>query len=128
MGPKTNWSRIGWLSAAILSLLVTTTVRGQLQCSPGRPFFCSLDTEYAQHLFGVTSSFLTMPPNSGYLGGVVVLQNGNVIAAECETSVTRLHRFTASSTYTDPVHGTTLHPETISNPIPGGCGIALHPD
>src|SRR2546428_3814140 len=126
MSPKPRWFTYGWRLAALLAVVFPAIIWGQ---APRQgPFFYFPDPAYAQHLFGVTSSFLKQPPGRGLLGGVVVLQNGDVIAAECETSVTRLHRFTASSTYTDPVHGTTLHPETISNPIPGGCGIALHPD
>ncbi|HEV8315990.1 MAG TPA: SdrD B-like domain-containing protein [Vicinamibacterales bacterium] len=124
MDRNTKWFRVGKLSAAIFAVAVTVVVHTQSQ---GFSFF-TLDPAYAQHLFGVTSSFLASPPRRGYLGGVVVLQNGDVIAAECETGVTRLHRFTAGATYTDSQHGTVLHPETISPAISGGCGIALHPD
>jgi hypothetical protein len=124
MDPKTKWFHVGWRSAAMFALLATVVVRSQPQ---GFSFF-TLDPAYAQHLFGVASSFLNSPPQKGYLGGVVVLQNGDVIAAECQTSVTRLHRFSATDTYTDPEHDTVLHTETISSALPGGCGIALHPD
>jgi uncharacterized repeat protein (TIGR01451 family) len=129
MKPKPRWFSDSWRLAAMLALLLPVIIRGQSQgCNGQGCSFFTLDPAYAQHLFGVTASFLKTPPDRGYLGGVVVLQNGDVIAAECETSVTRLHRFIASSTYTDPQHGTTLHPESISDPIPGGCGITLHPD
>ena len=52
-----------------------------------------------------------------------MLQNGDVIAAECDTNGTRLHRFSAA-TYVDPATGQTLHQETIT-PTAGGCGITL---
>ena len=120
MDPTTRWRSHNWRLAALLAVGVPVILWAV-------PYsFFILDPAYAQRLFGVTSSFLRTAPARGYLGGVVALQNGDVIAAECETSVTRLHRFSASSTYV--VRGTTLHAETISNPIAGGCGIALHPD
>src|SRR2546428_2358249 len=67
--------------------------------------FGFLASGYTQALWGTTSSF-AQP--GAILGGVVVLQNGDVIAAECVTSGgTRLHRFQAGNTY--QTNGTTLH-------------------
>src|ERR1700704_3496886 len=60
--------------------------------------FFTLQAGFTQRLFGTTKSFVRPKPQTGYLGGVAVLQNGNVIAAECETSATRLHIFDASVT------------------------------
>jgi uncharacterized repeat protein (TIGR01451 family) len=82
--------------------------------------FLTLDPAYVQHVFARTTL------SSGrYLGGVAVLQSGDVIAAECQTNGTKLHRFSASATYVK--EGTTLHQETTMSTA-GGCGIALHPN
>src|SRR5205823_4510039 len=85
--------------------------------------FLFLVPGYSQHLFGVTS------PKSANLGGVVVLQNGDVITLECRMNGTNLHHFDASTTYTDPT-GTVLHPEImpVMSLSAGGCGIALGTD
>src|SRR5438309_2135125 len=84
--------------------------------------FYTLDPAYAQHVFASTTLF-----SNRYLGGIAVLQNGDVIAAECQTSGTKLHRFDATATYVK--EGTTLHQETaMPMSTAGGCGIALHPN
>ena len=82
--------------------------------------FVLLYPGFSQRLFGVTSSF-AQP--GGYLGGIAVLQNGDVVAAECMFSGARLHRFSATET----VPGTTLHAETLLG-SGAGCGIVVHPD
>jgi uncharacterized repeat protein (TIGR01451 family) len=88
----------------------------------GRPgqSFIDLSRGYSQQLFGVVSDFSTA---GGYLGGIVVLQNGDVIAAECLSTGSRLHRFHADETFP----GSTLHVETDMASA-AGCGIVLHPD
>ena len=88
---------------------------------PGQSFL-TLDNKYTQQLFGVTSSFAS---SGGYLGGVAVLQNGDVLAVECVENGTRLHRFRGSATTT--VHRSAVHAETVQ-PIAGGCGIVVHPN
>src|SRR6185369_12485398 len=60
---------------------------------------------------------------------VATLPNGDVIAAECVQTGTRLHRFSAALTTTK--HGTVVHTETIlplAGTSPGGCGVVYHPD
>jgi hypothetical protein len=52
--------------------------------------FPFLDPAFTQQLFGSTDSFKV---NGGNLGGIAILQNGDVIAAECVTKDTRLHIF-----------------------------------
>src|SRR5437870_4984057 len=87
--------------------------------------FLFLAPGYSQHLFGVTS------PKSATLGGVAVLQGGDVLSAECRMNGTNLHRFIASSVLPPDSTGTSLHPETIvptTGTIAGGCGIALNTD
>jgi uncharacterized repeat protein (TIGR01451 family) len=87
---------------------------------PGQTFD-GLPLEYGQQLFAATYYV------NNYLGGLVVLQNGDVLAAECtNTPTTILHRF--SGTETTPVYGTDLHDETAVISTAGGCGIAYHPD
>ena len=96
-------SRMRWGGAALLALVAAVVV---VRTQPQGISFFSLDPDYAQHLYGVASSFQKGPnvPTHGYLGGVVVLQNGDVIAAECDTNGTRLHRFSAA-TLRRPGHG-----------------------
>src|SRR5438105_3859168 len=103
---------------ALAIALSWTLVHGD----PQGQSFTMLAPGYTQQLFGVTSN-ITAP--SGVLGGVAVLQNGDVLAVECATDGTRLHRFEASATFTS--HGSTLHLETVT-PIAGGCGIVVHND
>jgi hypothetical protein len=90
--------------------------------------FFTLDPDYDQNLFAVTSSFRTGggAPMPGYLGGVVVMQNGDVVAAECDTAGTRLHRFSATSTFTSDT-GQVLHTESIVGGT-GGCGLTAGMD
>jgi uncharacterized repeat protein (TIGR01451 family) len=107
-------------ACAITLALSGVLVYGRPQ-SPGQSFQ-TLDSDYTQQLFGVTSS-LAGP--GGYLGGVAVLQNGNVLAVECAQNGTRLHRFSGSATTT--VHGSTVHAETVQA-IAGGCGMVVHPN
>ena len=121
MNVKRIWFATAW-SALMIAVLCAIVVRGSQSYS-----FFTLAPGYAQHVFGVTYSFLAQTPQKGYLGGVVVLQNGDVISAECRTNGTRLHRFDASTTSVDPTTGLTVHSETILTTA-GGCGIALHPD
>src|SRR5688500_16568863 len=79
------------VSIAIAALAMTLGTAVQTQSPPPQgQSFTTLYPKFTQQLFGVTSNFLTP---GGYLGGVVVLQNGDVIAAECVSSNTRLHRF-----------------------------------
>src|SRR5437588_6552787 len=96
-----------WRAAAVAALAGVMAIL----YAQGFSFF-ALAPGYSQQLFGVTSSFMA---KSGYLGGVAVLQNGDVIAAECQTSGTRLHHFDAATTYTDAATGTILHPETTTS-------------
>lgn len=111
-----------WRCVAVLALIGgIAAVRAVQQ---GYAFWM-LDPEYAQYVFASTNSFQRTLPAKGYLGGVAVLQNGDVIAAECETATTRLHWFDATATYVE--RETPLHTERIISTI-GGCGIAYHPD
>src|SRR5204863_4325036 len=110
---------------AVLALLVASIA--VLWGAMGRSFAIFLAPGFAQHLFGITGSRVTN------LGGVVVLQDGTVLSAECLTSTTRIHRYDATAVV-QPVHNTdTIHAETIytSLPggasIPGGCGLAYYP-
>src|SRR4029079_19457559 len=86
----------------------------------GGQSFSMLYPGYSQTLFGVVSSFAV--PGT-VLGGVAVLQNGEVIAAECVSSNARLHRFSAAAT----MPGSTLHQDTVLQ-SEGGCGIVFHPN
>src|SRR5712691_8971435 len=110
----------GHLRSAMTAVIVAACAIAVVYASMGRSF-SFLAPGYAQHVFGNTSNF---KPAGGYLGGVVVLQSGDVIASECQTSTTRLHDFSATSTTT--TKDTVLHTETIlpaSVTIAGGCGI-----
>ena len=117
------------IAAAIAALVVAVIlVRAVTQGFS----FISLSDGYQQQVFGTADNFLR--GEEGYLGGVVVLQNGDVIAAECETNRTRLHVFDADELDRgdddddDYPHDTPVHREEISDPLMGGCGIAYHPD
>ena len=88
--------------------------------------FLFLAPGFAQHVWGTASSFIAPKTQRGYLGGVVVLQNGTVLAAECLASPTRLHRY--DPVQTEREKDTTLHKETVLPTIAGGCGITFHPD
>jgi hypothetical protein len=82
----------------------------------GGKSFGFLAAGYTQKLWGATSNLRSI------LGGVAVLQNGDVIAAECVFTGTWLHRFAA----TDIDQDTGLHRD---DPLrsDGGCGIVFHP-
>ena len=66
--------------AATIALLVAAAVVA-VYASMGRSFL-QLAPGYAQHLYGVSS----LRSNQFSLGGVVVLQDGTVISAECRWS------------------------------------------
>ncbi|MFN2581491.1 MAG: hypothetical protein ABR498_01975, partial [Candidatus Dormibacteria bacterium] len=107
------------LSPAFIALLIAGGVIA-LYASMGRSFQ-TLAPGYAQHLYGVSSL-----KSSLALGGVIVLQDGTVISAECRTPKTRLRIFdpgTPSPSTKDP--GTLIHKETVSAEIAGGCGLAF---
>jgi hypothetical protein len=122
MTSKYQTSAGRWLyAAATAAVCLVTAIHLSAQ---GFSFFF-LQPGFTQNEFGVTSNLLPQQSGPGYLGGVVVMQNGDVIAAECRTSGTRLHRFSAATTVIDPVTGLTVHPETIISSPAGGCGITL---
>src|ERR1041384_292042 len=111
------------LSWATIALLLVAACVLALYASMGRSFQ-QLAPGYAQHLYGVFS----LRSNQFSLGGVVVLQDGTVIAAECRGPSTRLHVFDPgppSPSSTDP--GTLVHTENpnFNIQIVGGCGIAF---
>ena len=115
--PMRRFSHVGRLAVTVVLLAGTNAiVRGDPQ---GLSFY-GLAPEYAQHVFAVTDNL------SLYLGGVVVLQNGDVIASECAEKNARLHRFSAATTTT--VQGTPVHPDALISTAAGGCGMALHPN
>ena len=101
-------------------LLCVVVVAAVARLSAVGQSFATLYPGYTQSLFGVVSAFASP---GAVLGGVAVLQNGDVIAAECVPSGARLHRFSAASL----VPGTSLHLETTVNSA-AGCGIVPHPD
>src|SRR5438034_2023999 len=116
-----NLTRLLGMNARALTLTAIAGAVAVIHGAVTQGFsFIALDPSYAQHVFASTPL-----PSARHLGGIVVLQNGDVIAAECQTSGTKLHRFSATATYVK--EGTTLHSETIMNTA-DGCGIALHPD
>src|SRR5438105_3399965 len=92
-----------------------------LYASMGRSFGF-LAPGYAQHLYGVSS----LRSTSFSLGGVVVLQDGTVISAECRGPQTKLHIFDPDPSTTFTKYDTLLHKETTSAQIVGGCGLAFH--
>src|ERR1051325_7844280 len=113
-----------WAFALLAAVAFSTAVL----LGVGRSFVVFLAPGYVQHVFGITASRVTN------LGGVVVLQDGTVISAECLTSTTRIHVYDATKpASTFPHNTTTLHEETIYTTlpggasIPGGCGIAYYP-
>src|ERR671919_469245 len=84
-----NRYRYLWSAGLIVALAAAVALqRAQTQ---GYSFFW-LAPGYGQQVFGTADNFLR---RTGYLGGVVVLQNGDIVAAECETNRTRLHVFDA---------------------------------
>ena len=90
---------------------------GVLQGAMGFSFL-SLAPGFAQHVWGIATSFIAPKTQRGYLGGVVVMQNGTVFAAECLAASTRLHRYDPSQIFEKK--STNLHKETIGNTIAGG--------
>ncbi len=106
------------LSWATATAVVTAAAVAALYASMGQSFR-SLPSGYAQHLYGVSSLKSTAFP----LGGVVVLQDGTVIATECRGPQTKLHVFDPTNTHTKS--GTQLHDESVSAQISGACGIAF---
>src|SRR5438876_1026071 len=94
------------LAAATALTIAIAILHSQGQaCSLGQGCsFLMLEPGYSQHLFGVTS------PKSANLGGVAVLQDGDVLSAECRMNGTTLHRFIASSVLPPDSTGTILHP------------------
>jgi len=106
------------LHRAVLAAAVVTGVAVALYASMGRSFQW-LAPGYAQHLWGVSS----LKSSSFSLGGVVVLQDGTVVSAECRGPQTKLHIFDPTSTFTK--NDTLLHKETTSAQIAGGCGLAF---
>jgi uncharacterized repeat protein (TIGR01451 family) len=112
------------LAAAVATSLigvaaVAAVLHGHQQQTP---VFDGLGVEYAQHVFATTADLST----ASYIGGVVVLQDGDVIAAECAATGARLHRFSATSVQEE--NDTPIHQETARFTTPGGCGITYHPD
>ena len=91
-----------------------------LYASMGRSFGF-LAPGYAQHLYGVSS----LRSTSFSLGGVVVLQDGTVISAECRGPQTKLHIVDPDPSTTFTKYDTLLHKETTSAQIVGGCGLAF---
>src|SRR3954470_15107872 len=106
MGDPPIFSRKRWLVAAAFTALALTVTVGT---APQSVSFTTLAPGYAQHLFATTSSF----SKGSILGGVVILQNGDVIAAECATDGTVLHRFSATQMAPDPDDGQMVHVETM---------------
>src|SRR5205814_7904901 len=86
-------------TAAVVLLAAMTVTDAD---TPGQSF-TTLQNGFTQSLFAATTSFKT---KNSYLGGVAVLPSGDVIVAECLTSGTQLHRF--SATVTTRVHGTDI--------------------
>lgn len=107
-------------TSLILFIVLAVGVIGTVHAEMGESFI-SLPPAYAQHVLGATNNFRS---SGGYLGGVVVLQTGHVVVAECQTSTTRFHVFSTTLTYVR--NETPLHAEIVlpSGGIAGGCGIA----
>ncbi len=116
------FSRVKWVDVrrAALTAAVLTGVAVVLYASMGRSFQW-LMPGYTQHLWGVSS----LKSSSFSLGGVVVLQDGTVVSAECRGPQTRLHIFDPSPSTTFTMNDTLLHKETTSAQIVGGCGLAF---
>src|SRR5437879_8856865 len=116
MNAKKSWMAASAMVA--IAVVGTIVARGQGQSYS----FYTLAAGYAQHEFGITSTYLRTGTQKGYLGGVAVLQNGDVIAAECLTNGTQLHRFSASAPLVlDANTGLFVHQETLLKTA-GGCG------
>jgi hypothetical protein len=110
--------RLALLRAAAAALAVACVV-AVLHAAIGRSF-TALASGYAQHLYAVSS----LKSNQATLAGVVVLQNGTVVSAECRaTNTTRLHAFDPAATSTK--HDSVLHDETVTTDVAGGCGITF---
>ena len=109
---KHIWAGVGAVFT-IAAVLTGATTQGKS--------FGFLDPAFTQQLFAAT------PTNNGafYLGGVAVLPSGDLIATECVSAGTRLHRFSSTATFTK--HDTLIHVETIL-PSAGGCGVVFHRD
>ena len=73
---KLTSARVRRQAAAVCAIALSGVFVYGGQQSPGQSF-STLDNKYTQQLFGVTSSFAS---SRGYLGGVAVLQNGDVLA------------------------------------------------
>lgn len=134
---KRKTAACGALAAAL-----TLAITGASALGTGQSF-TYLDSGFQQELWAVTQ--LASVPSGDpdipdfadtVLGGVAFAPNGDVWAAECVLSGTRLHRFRAGTTFTR--HATsTLHEEvtygsgagqTNSVQTQGGCGLTNHPD
>src|SRR5215216_6269430 len=95
-------------TSLILSIVLALVgVIGTVHAEMGESF-TSLPSTYAQHVFGATNNFMS---SGAYLGGIVVLPTGHVVVAECETSTTRFHVFTTTSTSIR--NETPLHAEIV---------------
>src|SRR5438132_10634741 len=108
--------------AATIALLVAAAVVA-VYASMGRSFL-QLAPGYAQHLYGVSS----LRSTSFSLGGVVVLQDGTVVSAECRGPSTKLHIFDPNPATTFTKFDTVLHketPPTGTGTITSGCGLAF---
>jgi protocatechuate 3,4-dioxygenase beta subunit len=101
---------------------VVTAAAGMRALVPAGKSFTFLQPGFTQQMFASTNSFLL---RNGSLGGIAVLPGGDVVAAECLFSGTRLHRFNATTTVNK--YGTALHVETLL-PSGGGCGLVYHQD
>lgn len=116
-----------WLWIVVVLAALAGTIAA-VRAIPQGYSFLGFTSGYSQRVFASTDDLQNTSTSKGYLGGVVVLQNGDVIAAECRTNGTRLHRFDAVRLEGgDGSVSTPLHEEEIDS-TPGGCGIALHPN
>ncbi len=102
----------------VLILAACAATVAALYAAMGKSFVLHVQG-FAQHVYGVSS----LKSSSFPLGGVVVLQDGTVISAECRGPQTKLHIFDPYSTFTKS--GTDLHKETVSAQLSGACGIAF---
>jgi hypothetical protein len=88
--------------------------------------FLSLQTGFTQELSGVTQMPSDTDGFATVLGGIAFAPDGDIWAADCVFTGTRLHRFDVQ-TVIPPIHGTSaIHPETIVQ-TQGGCGLTNHP-
>src|ERR1041385_1482888 len=102
----------------VLILAACAATVAALYAAMGKSFVLHVQG-FAQHVYGVSS----LKSSSFPLGGVVVLQDGTVVSAECRGPQTKLHIFDPTSTFTK--NDTLLHKETTSAQIAGGCGLAF---